>query len=268
MPRIRMVISDVDGTLVTPDKRLTPATISAVRDLRAHGIQFTLTSSRPAFGMKSLCKALDLDLPIGPFNGSSIVNPNMSVVTQATVPRAAVEVAIDLFARKRVDVWLFTNQEWLIERDDDQYVLRERHTIDTDPVLVTDNTRYRDAVCKLVGVSGDAALLEQCETELRGVVGPQARVVRSQTYYCDVTAPGHDKGTFVDTMSARIGVPRDAIAVVGDMPNDLPMFDRAGLSIAMGNASESVRARAGRVTASNSQDGFAKAMAMILSLTT
>jgi Cof subfamily protein (haloacid dehalogenase superfamily) len=268
MPRIRMVISDVDDTLVTPDKKLTPATVPAVRDLRRQGIQFTLTSSRPAFGMEGLCKALDLALPIGPFNGSSIVNPDMSIVMQSTVPRAAVDLAIDLFARNRVDVWLFTNQAWVIERNDDQFVPRERDTIDTDPAMVMDNTRYRDAVCKLVGVSGDAALLEQCEAGLRGVVGRQARVARSQTYYCDITPPGHDKGTFVDAMSARTGIPCEFIAAVGDMQNDLPMFDRAGFSIAMGNASEDVKARAGRVTASNEQDGFAKAVAMILNLKT
>ncbi len=138
--------------------------------------------------------------------------------------------------------------------------------IDTDPVIVMDNTRYRDAVCKLVGVSGDAALLEQCEAGLRGVVGRRARVARSQTYYCDITPPGHDKGTFVDAISARTGIPRDAIAAIGDMQNDLPMFARAGFSIAMGNASEDVKARAGRVTASNEQDGFAKAVATILDL--
>lgn len=268
MPRIRMVISDVDGTLVTPDKKLTPATVPAVRDLRRHGIQFTLTSSLPAFGMEGLCKALDLDLPIGPFNGSSIVNPDMSIVMQSTVPRAAVDLAIDLFARNRVDVWLFTNQEWVIERNDDQFVPREWHTIDTDPVMVMDNTRYRDAVCKLVGVSGDVALLEQCEAGLRGVVGRRARVARSQTYYCDITPPGHDKGTFVDAMSARTGIPREFIAAIGDMQNDLPTFARAGFSIAMGNASEDVKARASRVTASNEQDGFAKAVAMILNLKT
>ena len=259
-----MVISDVDGTLVTPDKVLTPTTIAAVRDLRRHGIQFTLTSSRPAFGMAGLCKALDLDLPIGPFNGSSIINPDMSIVMQSTVPRAAVDRAIELFAGNRVDVWLFTNQEWVIDREDDRYVPRERHTIDADPVIVDDNARYRDAACKLVGVSGNAALLEHCEAELHGLIGRQARVARSQTYYCDITPPGHDKGTFVDAMSARTGIPLEVIATIGDMQNDLPMFDRAGFSIAMGNASEDVKARANRVTASNEQDGFSKAVALIL----
>jgi Cof subfamily protein (haloacid dehalogenase superfamily) len=227
---------------------------------------FTLTSSRPAFGLRALCRALDLDLPIGPFNGSSIVNPDMSVVTQSIVARDSIELALELFKSNGVDVWLFTNRAWVIARDDGHYVPFERKTIDTDPLVVEDNTSYRDAVCKLVGVSDDSALLERCETELQGLVGGRARVARSQTYYCDVTPPGHDKGTFVDAMSARTGVPANAIATIGDMANDLPMFARSGLSIAMGNASETVKARADRVTSSNAQDGFAAAVSMLLDL--
>jgi len=264
MSRIRMLVSDVDGTLVTPDKRLTSASIAAVRSLRDQGILFTLTSSRPAFGLRGLCKALDLDLPIGPFNGSSIVNPDMSVVTQSIVPRGSIERALELFATNGVDTWLFTNRAWVIGRDDGYYVPFERKTIDTDPVVVEDNTPYRDAVCKLVGVSGDSALLERCETELQGLVGGRARVARSQTYYCDVTPPGQDKGTFIDAMGARAGIPSSAIATIGDMANDLPMFSRSGLSIAMGNASEMVKARADRVTSSNAQEGFAAAVSMLL----
>jgi Cof subfamily protein (haloacid dehalogenase superfamily) len=264
MSRIRMLVSDVDGTLVTPDKRLTSATTAAVRNLRYQGILFTLTSSRPAFGLRALCKALDLDLPIGPFNGSSIVNPDMSVVTQSIVPRDSIERALELFASNGVDVWLFTNGAWVIGRDDGQYVPFERKTIETDPLVVEDSTPYRHAVCKLVGVSGDSALLARCEAELHGLVGDRARVARSQRYYCDVTPPGQDKGTFIDAMSERAGIPSNAIATIGDMANDLPMFARSGLSIAMGNASEMVKARADRVTSSNAQDGFAAAVSMLL----
>jgi HAD superfamily hydrolase (TIGR01484 family) len=208
-------------------------------------------------------QALDPDLPIGPFNGSSIVNPDMSVVTESIVPRDSIERAIELFTRNGVDIWLFTNRAWVIGRDDHHYVPFERKTIDTDPVVVEDNTPYCDVVCKLVGVSGDSALLERCETELQGLLGGRARVARSQTYYCDVTPPGQDKGTFIDAMSDRTGIPSNAIATIGDMANDLPMFARSGMSIAMGNASEMVKARADRVTSSNAQDKFAAAVSML-----
>ena len=71
---------------------------------------------------------------------------------------------------------------------------------------------------------------------MREAVGREATAVRSQTYYLDVTPPGHDKGTFVDTMARRLGIPAAAVATIGDMENDLPMFAKSGISFAMGNA--------------------------------
>ena len=108
MSPIRMLVSDVDGTLVTPDKRLTSATIAAVRNLRHHGILFTLTSSRPAFGLRALCKALDLDLPIGPFNGSSIIDPAMRPLEQSLIPAGAAARCVDLLQQRGIDIWVFT----------------------------------------------------------------------------------------------------------------------------------------------------------------
>ena len=88
--------------------------------------------------------------------------------------------------------------------------------------------------------------------------------MRSQRYYLDVTPPGFDKGTFVQALSAHLGIPRESIATIGDMQNDVPMFKQSGLSFAMGNASDAVKAQATHVTASNQDDGFAQAMEQIL----
>ena len=99
---------------------------------------------------------------------------------------------------------------------------------------------------------------------MQQVVGTDATAVRSQTYYLDITPPGHDKGTFVAAMAARLGVPLDAVATIGDMQNDLPMFARSGMSFAMGNAADEIKRHATNVTASNEEDGFAKAMDVIL----
>jgi hydroxymethylpyrimidine pyrophosphatase-like HAD family hydrolase len=88
--------------------------------------------------------------------------------------------------------------------------------------------------------------------------------VRSQTYYLDVTPPGFDKGTFVRAMAKRLGISTDAVATIGDMQNDLAMFRVSGTSFAMGNATDDVKRQATHVTASNEEDGFAKAMETIL----
>lgn len=267
MTRISLVVSDVDGTLLTSDKRLTAAALAAVKSLRQRGIAFTITSSRPGFGMRPLVEALEIDLPIGPFNGSSMVNPDLSVIAQHVVPEHAARQSLALLASHGFDAWMFTNSEWLIQRDDAYYVGREVRAIATAPRIVDD---FGDAVaraCKIVGVSGDFARLAAGERELQTELGDTAHVARSQHYYLDITPPGHNKGTFVTALAARLGIPTGEVATLGDMPNDVPMFAVSGYSVAMGNASDAVKARAGRVTQSSDDDGFAHAIEEMLRTT-
>lgn len=263
---IKLLVSDVDGTLVTPDKKLTPAALDAVRALHARGILFTITSSRPPIGLRMLIEPLSIGLPMGPFNGSSIVNSDLTVDEQHTIPKMAVIESLALFARHGIDVWIFTNQGWLIHRDDGRYVLCERQTIQALPLIVDRHELPVDQVCKVVAVSSDFALLERCEAELQTFLGTEAHVARSQDYYLDVTPSGYDKGAFITAMSRRLNIPLQAIATMGDMANDLPMFRTAGTSFAMGNASDVIKAQATHVTASNFDDGFAKAVTAILQL--
>jgi Cof subfamily protein (haloacid dehalogenase superfamily) len=264
MTRISLVVSDVDGTLVTTDKRLTPAALAAVDALRRRGILFSITSSRPSFGMRALVEPLKLDLPIGPFNGSSTVNPDLSVIEESVVPLDAAQRSLALFARHNIDVWVFTNAEWLVVRDDGRYVALESRTIATAPRISTEFGSTIERACKIVGVSGDFALLERCEQELQAELNGAAHAARSQNYYLDVTPPNHDKGTFVERLGARLGIGLDEVVTIGDMPNDVPMFAKSGFSIAMGNASDAVKARATDVTDSNDADGFAKALQKLL----
>ena len=95
MTKISLVVSDVDGTLLTKDKTLTERARTAVQRLHQAGIGFTITSSRPAIGMRFLIEPLALWLPVGPFNGSSIVDPEMKPVEQHLIPAGAAERAED-----------------------------------------------------------------------------------------------------------------------------------------------------------------------------
>ncbi len=136
--RVALVISDADGTLVTPDKRLTEGSRRAVRRLDEAGIGFTVTSSRPSFGLRMLAAPLRLTLPIGAFNGASIVIPTLRVVEQHGIPDACARRSLELLAAFGVDAWLFTASAWLIRNPGPRYVERERRTIDADPVIVVE----------------------------------------------------------------------------------------------------------------------------------
>jgi hypothetical protein len=262
--RIALVVSDVDGTLLTKDKTLTEGAKAAVQRLHGAGIGFSITSSRPTLGMRFLTAPLSITLPIGAFNGSCIVDPQLNPIEQHFIPADAVARSLEIFDEFAVDTWLFTTGLWFVRRPDGPYVAHEAHTIKADPTVVENFGPLLASTCKIVGASADAALLQRCETVMQGALGAQATAVRSQSYYLDVTPPGYDKGTFVRAIAGRLGISSVAVATIGDMENDLPMFDASGLSIAMGNATDAVKKQATYVTASNEDDGFAKAIDMIL----
>jgi Cof subfamily protein (haloacid dehalogenase superfamily) len=264
MNRIALVVSDVDGTLLTRDKTLTDRAKVAVRRLYDAGIGFTITSSRPTIGMRFLIEPLAIALPLGAFNGSCIVDPQLKVIEQHLIPASAARRSLDVLNDFGVDIWLFTGDLWLTRRGDGEYVPHEKRAIRADPTIVGDFAPYLSAACKIVGSSADAALLQRCEAAMQQELGAQATAVRSQSYYLDVTPPGCDKGTFVQAIAKRQGISTDAVATIGDMQNDLAMFKNSGLSIAMGNATDDVKKLATHVTASNENEGFAEAVDVVL----
>jgi Cof subfamily protein (haloacid dehalogenase superfamily) len=266
MTRIALVVSDVDGTLLTKDKTLTEGTKRAVRRLEERGVGFTLTSSRPTIGMRFLIEPLGITLPIGAFNGSSIVDAQLNPIEQHLIPVAAAQRSIEVLNEYGVDIWLFTNEQWLARRGDGAYVPLETRTIRADPTIVSDFTPYLSSTCKIVGASTDAALLRRCESAMQQALGAQGTAIRSQSYYLDVTPPGRDKGTFVQAMAKRLGISTGAVATIGDMHNDLAMFRTSGISIAMGNANDDVKKQATHVTASNEDEGFAGAIDVVLKI--
>ena len=266
MSRIALVVSDVDGTLVTKDKILTDDAKSAVRALREAGIGFTIVSSRPTVGMGFLIAPLALTLPIGSFNGSSIVDAQLKPIEQHLIAPGVAQRSIDVLDEFGVDIWLFSNDRWYTRNPEGEYVPNEMRAIKADPTMIADFTPHLGEACKIVGASSDAALLARCEAAMKQAVGAEATAVRSQSYYLDVTPAGHDKGTFVENIAKRLGISTGAVATIGDMQNDLPMFAKSGMSFAMGNATDDVKKCATHVTDTNERDGFARAMETVLTL--
>jgi Cof subfamily protein (haloacid dehalogenase superfamily) len=253
------VLADVDGTLVTPEKVLTDRAVAAVNRLRDRGIAFAVTSGRPPRGMSMLVEPLGLATPISAFNGGLIVRPDMSVLAQKLIPEAVARQAIDLLSARGLDVWIYSGADWLVRHPKAAHVDREAATVQFPPTIVATFDGVTDMV-KVVGVSDDHELVARTTQEARDTFGDHVSAAQSQPYYLDITHPQANKGEVVRYLAARLGVPAEQFATIGDMPNDVLMFARSGLSIAMGNASSEVQRAARRVTASNEEDGFAKAM--------
>src|SRR5947207_14199925 len=100
---VRLVIADVDGTLVTQEKVLTARAVDAVKRLKNAGIAFSITSGRPPLGMKMLIDLLGLTEPIAAFNGGVFVHPDLSVMAQSFVPPDTAAKVIEAIERHRLD---------------------------------------------------------------------------------------------------------------------------------------------------------------------
>jgi Cof subfamily protein (haloacid dehalogenase superfamily) len=168
--------------------------------------------------------------------------------------------ALAVLAERRVSAWVFADGEWWMRDPDGPDVGRERHTVGFDPRVADHFEAVMARIDKIVGVSDDHALLERVEAEAKVRIGASAAIERSQPYYLDMTAPRANKGDAVAALCARMGVDLARTAVIGDAFNDVPMFGKAGFSIAMGQAPEAVKARADSVTAPNTAEGFAHAV--------
>ena len=260
-PAVKLLLADVDGTLVTQQKELTSRAIEAVHKLHDAGVMFAVTSGRPPRGMAMLVEPLDLRLPIAGFNGGVLVNRDMSVIEQRVLPEDLVVPVTDMMHSFKLDVWLYTGADWYVPSADGPHVDRESWTVKFQPKVMQDGGRgLTKDVAKLVGVSDDHDAVDKATRAVHDKFGDHVTAAASQPYYLDDTHPMANKGAVAQYLAAKYKLETGDIATIGDMPNDVLMFAHSGLSIAMGNASPEVKRAARRVTTSNEDEGFANAV--------
>jgi hypothetical protein len=257
---IAALLADVDGTLVTKAKVLTERAIEAVRRLRECGIEFFITSGRPPQGLRMLIEPLGLTLPMAAFNGGMIVFPDMTVLDERPLPDDVVPAIVDTLLAHGLDVWIYGATAWYVRSPNAPRVARETSTIQSPPVVVPTFGGLLSRVVKIVGVSDDLESVARCEAAAQAQFGTKVSAARSQPYYLDVTNPTANKGFVIERLAKYLNVPLERIATIGDQPNDVLMFKRSGLSIAMGNSSEEVQRQATCVTTSCEEEGFANAV--------
>src|SRR5271163_2411677 len=136
--KISLVLADVDGTLVTAEKVLTPRARAAVKALQTAGIAFAITSGRPPRGMAMLIDPLALRTPIAGFNGGIFVKPDMTIMEEHVLAADVAQRALEVILRNDMDAWVYSGKDWLVRDCNAPHVAREQWTVKFAPI-VTDN---------------------------------------------------------------------------------------------------------------------------------
>jgi len=257
---IRLIVSDIDGTMVRHDKSLPDANIAAVARAKAAGIEVSLISARPPSGMMWIAKALGITAPMGAFNGSTIFGPDGAVLSAEHLTREAVVEAFSLIDAPGVTAWLFADGQWYSRDISNPHNAREFQSAGIEPMVGGDWTAFLDRADKIVGVCDVPETLAGIEVRAKAALGPRATVSRSQPYYLDILAPSGNKGAGISRIAELCEVSLTETAALGDQNNDLAAFAVAGLSVAMGQAPDNVRAAADHIATSNEDGGVADAI--------
>lgn len=262
MPRLRLVVSDVDGTLVTSRKTLLPSTVKAANKLADAGVVLALASSRPPRGLRSLADALAVPGPLAGFNGGFVVDAAGATLARHDLDPADAQTVATLLVGRGVDVWTFQGDLWRVPNRHGPHVDREITTLGYEPVV--EQPPSWSQIGKIVGVSDDLPAAARANDIVQQELGGRVAASQSQPYYVDVTHPRANKGDLLGFLAQTYDLPNEAIGSIGDGGNDVVMFQHSGRSVAMGNAAPRVRQHATAVTSSNDEDGWAEAVDLLL----
>jgi Cof subfamily protein (haloacid dehalogenase superfamily) len=252
---ISLVISDIDGTLITSNHEVTDATKAAAAKLYERGVELSLASSRPPRSITPLADALLLRGAFAAFNGALVVKRNGEVLARSVISAEVISRVKAIADGFGLAVWLYDEVDWWTPVRD-AFVEREEHTSGFAAKLDGYAERITREANKLT-VVGNPEFVAQAEQQILKELAKEVSASRSKPRFLDVTAYGIHKGTVVVRLAKLLNIPTDRVAVIGDGPNDIEMFKQAGMSIAMGQAVDEVREAATYVTASNDDEGWA-----------
>jgi hydroxymethylpyrimidine pyrophosphatase-like HAD family hydrolase len=176
-----LVVTDVDGTLLTDKKELSAANLLAVRRLSAAGISFTLVSARPPTGLIALARSLDLSLPYGACNGAAVCSLNGRVFRSRSVPRLTVPRVLGILYEMRVSARVFLESGWFVTNPNGPYVAYEANTLGHQPHVISNLVDAGGDFLKITGASDEFDQLRACEERLRREV-PEIQAVRSRPF--------------------------------------------------------------------------------------
>jgi len=256
----KILVLDLDGTLLNSQKEISPATKASIRRMMEKGHKVILASGRPAPGMYRYEQELELERFGGyllSFNGALIISCRTGeILCQRTLPHALIP-ELYFFARKNgCGLATHLGEVAISAFEPDWYVAHEAQINGMSVRMVENFVDFVDFdvyKCLMTAEPERAAGLEE---ELREKCGYAASIYRSEPFYIEVMPKGVDKGEALGKMLEMMGKCRENVICCGDSFNDISMIKFAGVGVAMGNAQPEVKEAADYVTADLDSDGL------------
>lgn len=264
---VRLIVSDVDGTLLDPRNQVAEGALSAVQQLRERGIQFTLASGRGFSTLKPLVDYLDISEPVIAAGGSMIVHPHTgALLREDCLSPAQVAQLVNTAREHNLGVIAFTGRGLLTEMDDPLWEHLQTLFHDRIPGNGAQRRfiRVKDILEEMVEDPFKVNLhgLRPGDHRLRArlsSIEPRVECCFIE-HWVEITTGGATKGARLVELAQMLEIPLEQVMAIGDNVNDVSLFETAGVSVAMGNASDEVKSYADVIAPGNEEHGFTWAL--------
>lgn len=258
---IKMVATDIDGTILGESFKFTPAVIQCVKKLTDSGIKVVLVTGRMHLAAQKLANILGIDTPIVSYQGGMIKEQgeNGKLLYQKNLPNDRAREIIQWTKENNVHINLYMDDILYVENDN---IAIKRYTGERFipyKVCNFDELEIKN-VNKILAIDfNDAQRVSGWVETLRQKM-PELYVVKSTPYFCEITNNEAKKSCAVEFLSNYWGINKNEILTIGDQNNDIELLKAGGISVAMGNGTEELKACADYVTDTIDNNGFVKAI--------
>lgn len=267
--KYKLLVLDVDGTLLNEAKEISKRTLAALLKVQHMGVRIVLASGRPTYGLLSIAKTLELGNFGGfivSYNGCQIINAqNGEILFERRINPEMLPYLEKKAHKNGFALVTYQDDTLITNAPENEFIQKEAKLND---LIIIDEEEFSMSIdfapCKCVLVSNDEEALVGLENHWKKRLDGTLDVFRSEPYFLEVVPPGVDKANTLGVLMEQLGVTREEVIAIGDGVCDVTMIQLAGLGVVMGHSQDSVRVCADYVTASNEADGVAQAVEKII----
>lgn len=255
---IKLVATDIDGTIFIPEKEFTQGVKECIKKLSQKGIKVVLVTGRMNAAAIKIARDLELDTPVVSYQGG-LVTENGNILYERYLSQEQTERILAWAEKEKIHINLY-NDDILYSEAECYEVQRYCNNLHTKYTVKPINEIKKDKINKLLAIDySNPERISRYEKELQNIY-PDLYIVKSTPYFLEFSNPEASKKCAVEFLQKYWGLKKDEILTIGDQNNDIALLQAGGIKIAMGNATEELKAEADYITETVYEDGFVRAM--------
>lgn len=262
--KYKLICADIDGTLLDDSKRLLPQVKESLRNAAKKGIRIALASGRMPAGVEKVEKELGISCIKICNAGTYVILGDQCISMETLLPGTVENIYFDIAKKNQLPLWIFREREWYVT-DIDHYIEREIEIIRYHPKIVSVEKITEQWAEEKTGpnkllIAADPEIITAVHQEMEEKKWPDIDMACSADTFLEIFPKGISKGTAISAICDKLDISLEDTIAFGDYELDIPMIEKAGVGVAMGNAVDELKEKADFVTKTNNEAGIAYAL--------